>query len=93
MSDTTSDDLTARASAARRRDDVLITRAAKRADWAGAALECAAGDLHDAHNSEGNPLTGLTEVVLEEAARVAHLAEDIESHRPLADEREPGATV
>ena len=64
------------------RDDELIARAAKRADWAGAALEGAAGDLGDAHGGEGNSLTGLAEVVQEEAVRVSHLAQDIESHRP-----------
>jgi hypothetical protein len=61
-----------------RRDEELIARAAKRADWAGAALRTAARDLSDAHGEDGNPLTGLAEVVLEQAARVSSLAEDIE---------------
>jgi hypothetical protein len=93
MSDTKIDDRSARVSAAVKRDDLLITRAAKRTDWAGTALESAAGDLDEAHGSEGNALRGLTEVVLEEAARVSHLAEDIESHRPISDDREPGKAM
>jgi hypothetical protein len=64
-------------------DDELMARAAKRTDWAGTALESAAGDLDDAHGAEGNALTGLAEVVLEEANRVSHLAEDIESRRTV----------
>ncbi len=63
-------------------DDELIARAAKRTEWAGTALESAAGDLDDAHGNEGAPLTSLAEVVQEEATRVSHLAEDIESQRP-----------
>jgi hypothetical protein len=63
-----------------RRDDELITRAAKRTDWAGMALESAAGDLDDARGVEGKPLTDLAEVVRDEATRVSHLAEDIESN-------------
>lgn len=70
------------ARAAADRNSELIERAAKRADWAGSALESAAGDLDGTHGTEGNALTGLTEVVLEEAARVSRLAEDIESQRP-----------
>ncbi len=76
----------AQANGARTRDDLLIARAARRTDWAGAALEKAAGDLADAHGGEGNALTGLSEVVLEEALRVSHLAEDIESHRSAPDD-------
>ncbi len=72
------------------RDDELIGRAAKRTDWAGAALEGAAGDLNNAHGSEGGPLTGLAEVVLEEAARVSHLAEDIQSHKSVEGAGPPG---
>jgi hypothetical protein len=69
------------ASAAASRNDELIARAAKCADLAGTALESAAADLDGAHDSAGDPLTGLAEVVLDEAARVSHLAEDIESQR------------
>jgi len=70
--------------AVERRDDALIARAAKRADWAGTALRTAAEDLSDAHSHDGNPLTGLAEVVLEHAARASSLAEDIERRRPFA---------
>ncbi len=76
-----------------RRDDELITRAAKRTDWAGTALESAAGDLGDAHGIEGKPLTDLAEVVQDEATRVSHLAEDIESLRPVPDDDAPGDRV
>ncbi|HTA33437.1 MAG TPA: hypothetical protein VK721_08435 [Solirubrobacteraceae bacterium] len=76
--------------AAAKKDDELITRAAKRADWAGTALESAAGDLDDAHGVEGRPLANLAEVVQDEATRVAHLAEDIESHRLVPEDAEPG---
>lgn len=69
-------------------DDDRITRAAKRADWAGSALDGAAEDLDDAHNNEGKPLTTLSEVVKDEAERVSRLAEDIKSQRSQA---EPGA--
>jgi hypothetical protein len=68
-----------------RRNAELISRAAKRAGWAGTALENAAGDLSDAHGGEGRALTGLAEVVLEQAERVSHLAEDIESQRPVPE--------
>jgi hypothetical protein len=70
-------------------DDVLITRAAKRTDWAGTALASAAEDLDDAHGGEGSALTGLVELVQEEATRVSHLAEDIESHRPALEDGKP----
>ena len=63
------------------KNDELIAQAAKRTDWAGAALERAAGGLHDARGRAGDPLTDLEGVVLDEAARVSHLAEDIESQR------------
>jgi hypothetical protein len=69
-----------------RRDDALLARAARRADWAGTALNTAAGDLSNAHSDDGNPLTGLTEVVREQAGRVRHLAADIESHRTPTSE-------
>jgi len=93
MSDTKIDRRVGRANAAARRDDELITRAAKRTDWAGAALESAAGDLDDADGGAGNDLTGLAEVVLEEAACVSRLAEDIESRRPVPEDGEPGDEV
>jgi hypothetical protein len=67
--------------AAARRDRALIARAAKRTDLAGTVLESAAADLNDAHGEDGNTLTGLAEVVLEQAGRISHLAEDIDSHR------------
>lgn len=70
-----------------RRNDELIALAANRADWARTALRAAARDLHAAHGVDGKLLAGLAEVVLEEAARVSNLAEDIESHRPR-----PGAS-
>jgi|GEM_PF-6597342 len=66
-------------------DDELISRAAKRADWASTALESAADDLDDAHGDQGKSLAGLVEVVQDEAGRVSHLAEDIESHRPVTE--------
>jgi len=70
-------------SATVRRDDALIARAAKRTSLAGSALKSAAGDLRDTHGDDGNALAGVAEVVLEQAVRVSHLAEDIESHRPI----------
>jgi hypothetical protein len=73
-----------RTGAAASRNDVLIARAAQRAEWAATALGGAAGDLDGAHDSEGNPLTGLAEVVLEGATRISHLAKDIDSQRPAA---------
>jgi len=76
--------------AAAEKDDELIARAAKRTDWASTALESAAGDLDDAHGVEGKPLSDLAEVVQDEATRVSHLAEDIESHRPVPEDDEPG---
>lgn len=82
MSGTTNGRGNLRIDAAVIRDSELIRRAAKRTDWAGAALESAAGDLDEAHGVEGNALTGITEVVLDEAARVSRLAEDVESHDP-----------
>lgn len=64
--------------AAAAKDDKLVGRAAKRTGWAGTALESAAGDLADV-GDEGDALSGLAEVVEDEAARVSRLAEDIES--------------
>jgi hypothetical protein len=81
MSGTKIDRHAAPASASANRNDKLIARAAKRADLAATALESAGADLDGAHDSMGDPLTGLAEVVLDEAARVSHLAEDIESQR------------
>ena len=74
-----------RVDAAARKDDALIARAAKRTDLAGAALVSAARDLNNAHSRDGNALTGLAEVVLDEAGRVSHLVEDIDSHRGHED--------
>jgi hypothetical protein len=91
MSGTKIDRGAARTKAAAKQNDGLIERAAKRADWAGAALESAAGDLDGAHGTEGHALTGLAEVVLDEAARVSHLAEDIGSQRADLEDREPAS--
>jgi hypothetical protein len=57
-----------------------IDRAAKRADWAGRALEYAAEDLRDACAADGG-FEGLTEMALDQAGRVSRLAEDIESRK------------
>jgi hypothetical protein len=70
-------------------DDDRITRAAKRTDWAGSALEGAAEDLDEAHGDEGKPLTTLSEVVQEEAERVSRLADDIESQRSAPEAGKP----
>ena len=93
MSRSKIDRRTAQEDAHAKKDDELITRAAKRADWAGTALESAAGDLDDVHGVEGKPLTDLAEVVQDEATRVSHLAEDIESHRPVSEDDEPDDRV
>jgi hypothetical protein len=74
---------TEQGNAAARKDDALIARAAKRADLAGTALASAAVDLDNAHGRDGNALAGLAEVILDEAGRVSHLVQDIESHRPI----------
>jgi tagatose-1,6-bisphosphate aldolase non-catalytic subunit AgaZ/GatZ len=79
MSSTKIDRRAAQAGARANRNDELIARAAERVDWAGAALVSAAEDLGGARSCEGNPLTGISEVVMDEAARVARLAEDIAS--------------
>ena len=81
MSSTKVDRGTGSVGAAARRDHALIDRAARRTDLAETVLESAAADLNDAHGEDGNALTGLAEVVLEQAGRVSHLAEDIDSHR------------
>lgn len=70
--------------AAVKRDDELVSRAAKRTDWAGAALEGAAEDLDDV-GEDDSTLTGLAENVQDEATRVARLAKDIEGHRADLD--------
>lgn len=72
--------------AAARKDDALIARAAKRTGLAGTALASAAGDLDNAHSRDGNALAGLAEVVRDAAGRVAHLVEDIESHRDAPED-------
>lgn len=66
--------------AASRRNDKRIAHAASLTGLAATALENAAGDLSVAYGEERRPLTDLTQVVLEEAARISKLAADIESH-------------
>ena len=66
--------------AAVKRDDELVSRAAKRTDWAGSALEGAAEDLDDV-GEDDSTLTGLAESVQDEATKVARLAKDIERQR------------
>jgi hypothetical protein len=83
MSTAKSDRDAARASAAARRNDELIARAARRVDWATTALDRAAEDLDRAHDGTGRVLTDLAAVVLKEARRVSVLVEDIENHRPV----------
>ncbi len=61
------------------RCEELIARAAKHAGWAGAALESAARDLDGTWGADGNALSGLVEVVQDEATRVCSLAAEIES--------------
>lgn len=61
-------------------DGERIDRAAKRADWAGRALEHAAEDLREAGAEDGG-FEGLTEMVLDHAGRVSRLAKDIESRK------------
>jgi hypothetical protein len=72
--------------AAAKRDDQLVSRAAKRTDWAGEALEHAAGDLDDVGADETG-LTALAETVQEEAEHVSRLAKDIESQRTEMDRK------
>lgn len=88
MSGTKIDRRGVRSGARADRNDERIARAAKRADWAGAALVSAAEDLGGARSCEGNPLTGITEVVMDEAGRVRRLAEDIASQL-----RDPAGSV
>lgn len=70
-----------------KRSDKLIGRAAKRAGWAGTALKSAARDLDGACGADGNPLSGLAEVVEDAATRIANLAEEIESRSIVRTER------
>jgi len=65
---------------ASRRNDKRIAHAASLTGLAASALENAAGDLSVAHGEARRPLTDLTQIVLEEAARISRLAGDIESH-------------
>lgn len=65
---------------ASRRNDKRIAHAASLTSLAATALENAAGDLAVAHGDERRPLTDLTQMVLEESARISKLAADIESH-------------
>jgi len=65
---------------ASRRNDKRIAHAASLTGLAATALKNAAGDLSVAHGDERRPLTDLTQIVLEEAARISRLAADIESH-------------
>jgi len=83
MAGTKIDRCRGRTAAAARKDDTLISRAAKRTSLAGTALASAAVDLDDAHGHDGNALTGLAEMILDEATRVTRLVGDIESHRPV----------
>jgi hypothetical protein len=92
MSRTTGDGRAVVSTVAATQNDELIARAAKRTVWAGAALESAAGDLHGAHDHDGKALTGIAEVVLDEATRVHRLSEDIESQRPTQGSAADSAT-
>src|SRR5438034_4482219 len=60
--------------------DELISRAAQKTGWAGNALSGAATDLRNA-GAGREDLTGLTEVVRDEADLLARLADDIESRK------------
>lgn len=76
-----------------KRSDELIGRAAKRAAWAGTALESAARDLDGTWGADGNALSGLAEVVEDQATRVTNLAQEIESRSTVpsdaGDRRSP----
>ncbi len=72
-----------------RRSNELIGRAAKHARWAGAALDSAARDLDGTWGADGNALSGLVEVVQDEATRVSSLAEEIRSRSSHATEVGP----
>ena len=65
---------------ASRRNDKRIAHAASLTGLAATALGNAAEDLSVAHGDERRPLTDLTQIVREEAARISRLAADIESH-------------
>jgi hypothetical protein len=78
---------TDRVTAVTGKDDALIARAAKCTDLAGNALASAAGDLDIAHGRDGTLLTGLAEVIREEAQRMSRLVGDIESHRATPVDR------
>jgi hypothetical protein len=88
MPATTLDRRVGRSSAAAR-NDALIGRAAERARWAGIALDRAARDLDLAKGADGNALSGLAEVVQDEATHVSKLAEEIAS-RGSAPRRRTG---
>ena len=75
--------------AAWKRNDALIGRAARRAEWAASALHSAAGDLDRAWGREGNSLAGLTEIVQEHALRMSSIAGDIERCRAAHGSGEP----
>ena len=70
-------------------NDALIGRAAKRAGWAGTALESAANDLDGAWGTDGNALSGLAEIVQDEAVRVSNLAKEIESRSIVPSDVDP----
>ena len=70
-------------------NDALIGRAAKRAGWAGTALESAAKDLDGTWGTDGNALSGLAEIVRDAAGRVANLAEEIESRSVVPRDVDP----
>jgi hypothetical protein len=73
------------AETAAKRDDDLVSRAAKRADWAGGALEQAADDLEKV-GDDASSLSVLAETVQDEAEHVARLAKDIDSQRSGFDD-------
>ena len=71
-----------------KRSNELIGRAAKRAGWAGTALESAARDLDGTWGADGNALSGLAEVVQDQATRVSNLAQEIESRSTVPKDLE-----
>ena len=71
-----------------KRSDERIGRAARRAAFAGAALEGAARDLEGASGADGNALSGLAELVQDQATRVSSLAEEIEHRRTVPRQAE-----
>jgi hypothetical protein len=77
--------------AAARWKEEMVSRAVKRTEWAGSALEGAAGDLTDlAENGNADALGRLAELVQDEADRVSRLAEDIASQLSEADAAQAG---